>query len=100
MNLRQVWTELFQKPAGGCFSFCSLAESSCLCLAAAWSSAKAGQYDGRQAGYADEGIFLQRGHFAAISCAGHATGASVGQDGSRHTNTETSVGHSTDDLRY
>ena len=56
MNLRKVWTELFQKPAG-CFSF-SLAESSRLCLAAAWPQPKPDNTTVANR-LRDEGIFLQ-----------------------------------------
>jgi hypothetical protein len=57
MNLRQVWTEIFQKPAGRLILF--LLIGGILYLAAARPSTKAGQYASRSSGYAGEELFVR-----------------------------------------
>ena len=64
MNLRQVWTEIFQKPAGRLLLFLLIGGIFLAFILLQRTPTKAGQHASRSSGHAGEELFLRRGHSA------------------------------------
>ena len=101
MNLRQVWTEIFQKPAGRLLLFLLIGGIflAFILLRRGPQPKPDNTQVAHQATQAKSYSF-DEDIPAAAPCAVHASGANVRQGGSRYTNTKTAATHSPDDLRH
>ena len=101
MNVRKIWTELFQKPAGRLVLFLLVGGNlPCFHPDAEDAAAEAGQHARRQPGHAGKELFLQGGHPAALPDRGHAVSARGRQDRARHAHSQAAATHPADDLRH